>query len=373
MVEDRTSASPRTVAAGRRIALALGLAGLAGLATAQTYQGTLYIAGMGGHVAKVQVKVDPSSANPITVLDLDRIVLNSDPALSKKAYPLHDVRIDYAKNVMFWSAYVADGDGVRAGKVDLASGKVLSDVKLAKDAKLTMAPMYCGSGQTKDKYLPVIMGYQGSIDIVDKETMRLERRVVLDHPKIPKNYLWAHGVSAPDGREFALWVSLGDKPGTFPRGSESRKMIYILDTAALVGGELKVLREMTVRGDPKSSAFFRGYYTSDGKQLLISGRDRQWIVDPQAMKVLAETPNPAGVENHDIQPLPGNRYALLTQRAPVLTGQTGSTKITDGQIELYDLAKRRRVGNAVSVCNECHKKMELAANSILCGIDSVWQ
>jgi hypothetical protein len=358
---------------GRGVVVGIFLAGTVAAASAQTYEGTLYVAGMGGHIAKVQVKIDPSRAEPITVVDLDRIVLNSDAAVAKKAYPLHDVRIDHAKNMMYWSAYVADGDGVRAGKIDLLSGKIVSDVKLPKDAKLTTPPMYCGSGQTRDKYLPVVMGYQGSIDVVDKETMKLERRVRLDHPKIPKNYLWAHGVSAPNGKEFALWVSLSDKAGTFPRGSETRQHVYILDTAALLTGELKVLREMTMRSDPKASAFFRGYYTSDGKQLLISGRDRQWIVDPQAMKLLGESANPAGVENHDIQPLPGNRYALLTQRVGIAVPQAKEAKIMDGQIELYDLTKRTRVGKAVSVCNECHKSANIAPTSILCGIDSVWK
>jgi hypothetical protein len=342
-------------------------------ASAETYEGTVYIAGMGGHIAKAEVKIDTARPDPITIVNLSRIALNNDPAVAKKAYPLHDVRIDHARKVLFWSAYVADGDGVRAGKVDLASEKILMDVKVPKDAKLTMPPMYCGSGQTKDKFLPVVMGYQGSIDVIDKESMKLERRVVLDHPKIPKNYLWAHGVSAPNGREFALWVSLSDKPGTFPRGAEKRQLVMILDTPALLAGEIKVLRDTTLTSDPNSSAFFRGYYTSDGKQLLISGRDRQWVLDPQSMKLLGESLNPPGVENHDIQPLPGNRYALLTQRVGINVPQAEGTKITDGQIELYDLGKRARVGNAASVCYGCHKNVNIYPTSILCGIDSVWK
>ncbi len=359
------------------IAKVAGLGAAIGLAVpgvlAQTYEGTLYIAGMGGHVAKADVRIDPSRPDPITVVSLSRIVLNTDAAAAKKAYPLHDVRIDHAKNVMFWSAYVADGDGVRAGKVDLLTRKVLSDVKLPKDAKLAMPPMYCGSGQTKDKYLPVVMGHQGSIDVVDKDSMKLERRVMLEHPKIPKNYLWAHGINSPDGREFALWVSLGDKPGTFPRGEEKRQMVFMLDTPALLAGEIKVLRDMTVTSDPRSAAFFRGYFTSDGKQLLISGRDRQWVIDPKAMKVVAETPNPPGWENHDIQPLPGDRYAILTQRVGIDVVMAEGTKVTDGQIELYDLGKKARVGKPVSVCYGCHKNVNIWPSSILCGVDSVWK
>ncbi len=367
------SQAPGACSAGLGVVLGICLAAAMATASAQTYEGTLYVTGMGGHIAKVHVKIDPSRAEPISIVDLDRIVLNNDPAIAKKAYPLHDVRIDHAKKVMYWSAFVADGDSVRAGKIDLLADKIIADVKLPKDPKLTMPPMYCGSGQTKDKYLPVVMGYQGSIDVVDKETMKLERRVPLEHPKISKNYVWAHGVSAPNGKEFALWLSLGDKAGTFPRGSEARQQIFILDTAALLTGEIKVLREMTLRSDPKSSAFFRGYYTSDGKQLLISGRDRQWVVDPQAMKLLGESANPPGVENHDMQPLPGNRYALLTQRVGINVAQAPGTKITDGQIELYDLTKRTRVGKGVSVCNECHKNANIWPSAVLCGIESVWK
>ena len=337
---------------------------------ADTYAGTLYIAGMGGHVATVEVKIDPSRPDPISVVNLGRITLNDDPAVSKKAYPVHDVRIDHAKNVLYWSAFVPDGDGVRAGKLDLASGKMLADVKLSKDPKLTQAPMYCGSGQTKDKFLPVIMGYQGSIDVVDKGSMKLEHRVSLDHPKIPKNYVWAHGVNSPNGKEFALWMSLSDTPGKFPRGKETRQMVFIIDMPALVSGKVKILRETTLVSNPMS-AFFRGYYTSDGKQLLISGRDRNWVLDAKTLKVTAETTNLPGVETHDIQPLPGDRYALLTQRTPLdlAPGKKG----VDGQIELYDMVRKQRVGKSVSVCDSCHKPASITTTAVLCGIDSVWK
>lgn len=337
----------------------------------KAYEGTVYVAGMGGHIAKAEVRIDPSQPEPITILKLSRIKLNPDPAVAKKAYPTHDVRIDHEKKVMYWSAFVPDGDSVGAGKIDLVTGKPVMDVKLPKEARTTLPPMYCGSGQSKDKFLPVMMGHEGFIDIVDKETMKLERRVFFDHPKIPKNYVWAHGVNSPDGREFALWMSLGDSPGKFPRGNEERQLVFILDLPSLVKGELKILRETTVKSDPKSSAFFRGYYTSDGKRLMISGRDRTWVLDAASLKVLAETPNSAGWENHDLQPLPGNRYALLVQRVPIEIepGKKGM----DGQIELYDLTRMTRVGKAVSVCQSCHKDEDIKTTSVACGLDSVWK
>lgn len=337
----------------------------------KVYQGTVYIAGMGGHIAKAEVKIDPSQPEPITMVKLSRIKLHSDPAVAKKVYPAHDVRIDHEKNVMFWSAFVSDGEAMHAGKIDLATGKPMVDVKLPKDPRTTMGPMYCGSGQTKEKFLPVMMGYEGFIDVVDKETMKLDRRVFFDHPKIPKNYVWAHGMGSPDGKEFALWMSLADAPGKFPRGNEERQLVFILDAPSLLKGEIKILRETTLKGDPKSSAFFRGNYTSDGKLLLVSGRDRSWVLDARTLKVVGETANAPGWENHDIQPLPGDRYALLTQRVPmeIEPGKKGM----DGQLELYDLTRMARVGKAVSVCQSCHKDEDIKTTSVACGLDSVWK
>ena len=340
-------------------------------AAEKVYQGTVYVGGMGGHIAKVEVKVDPAHPEPITVVNLSRITFTNDPGLAKTAYATHDVRIDRSRNMMYWSGFMADGDSVRAGKINLATGKPVADAKFPKEQKTTMGPMYCASGQTRDKFLPVMMGHEGFIDVIDKETMKLERRVFFDHPKIPKNYLWAHGVNSPNGKEFALWMSLGDKPGVFPRGEEKRQLVFILDMNALVKGEIKILREATLASDPKSSAFFRGYYTSDGKRLLISGRDRSWVLDAQTLKVVAETANAPGWENHDIQPLPGDRYALLTQRVP-MEFEPGK-KGMDGQIELYDLTRMAKVGKAVSVCQSCHKNAGVKTTAEACGIDSVWK
>lgn len=344
--------------------------GLAGAGKA--YEGTVYLASMGGHIVKAMVKVDPAQPEPINVVKLARIKLNSDAALAKKAYAFHDVRIDHARNQLFWSAYVKDGDAVRAGKVDLATGKVVADVAYPKDQRTgDKGPMYCASGQSKDKFLPVMMGYEGYVDVVDKATMKLERRVYLEHPKIPRNYLWAHGVSSPDEKEFALWMSLADVPGKFPREKEARHLVFVLDAAALAKGEIKILRETTLTGDPKGSALFRGYFTSDGQKLLIAARDRSWVLDAKSLKVLGETKTAPGSENHDMQPLPGDRYALLVLRVPmeIEPGKKGM----DGRIQLYDLTRMASVGKAVSVCQSCHADQDVKTTAMACGLDSVWK
>src|SRR3989304_4298698 len=71
---------------------------------ADNYAGTLYIAGMGGHVATVEVKIAPSRPEPITVVNLGRITLNDDPALSKKAYPVDAGRLAHARSALYGAA-----------------------------------------------------------------------------------------------------------------------------------------------------------------------------------------------------------------------------------------------------------------------------
>lgn len=347
-------------------------AGLRTLVSAEeSYEGIVYLGGMGGHFAKAEVKIDPAASEPITVLTLSRVPLHGDPAIAKKAYGVHDARIDASRNLLFWSTNVLDGDAAHAGKVDLATGKVIADIKLPKDPRYKSGPIYCASGQTKDKYLIVAMGYEGYVDILDKETMRHERRVFFDHPKIPKNYVWAHGASSPDGKEFALWMSLSDTPGVFPRGKEERQLVFVLDMPALLKGEMKILREATLASDPKGGALFRGSYTSDGKHLLLSGRDRFTVLDAKSLKVVSETMSPAGVEAHDLLALPDNQYALVSLRVPVEI-EPGK-KVMDGQLQLFHLTRMEKVGKPASVCQACHKNVGIKTATISCGFDGVWK
>lgn len=348
----------------------------------KVYEGTLYISSMGGFFVKANVRIDPSKEEPIQVVgDLTRqfLMANQNIDISKKYYATHDARIDQKRNVLFWSAYFLDDrdandKGVRIGKVDLASGKVLADLKLPTDPRQKAPIQYCGSGQTPDKYLVVMMGYEGWVDVVDKDTMKHERRVFLESPEIPKNYVWAHGVSSPDMKEFALWMSLTDKPGIFPRGEETRQLVFVLDMNSLVRGEIKVLRKATVTSDPKRSAFFRGYFTQDGRHLLLANRDRSHVLDAKTLKEVAMTPNAPGWENHDFFPTPDGKYAILTQRVPIDSPAAEGTKVMDGQIELYDLTKMQKVGKATSVCAACHRGAWTKwTPAITCGVDGVWK
>lgn len=346
------------------------------------YEGTLYVAGMGGHFSEAKVKIDPAKADPIEIVSLDRIKLHPNITIAKKIYATHDPIIDHKTNTLYWSAYVNDSGDVHVGKVDLSTGKVVADVKIPRDVSFKKPPMYCGSGQTASEYMPVFMGYPGYIDILDKATMAHKKRVYLDSPDIPKSYTFAHGVNSPDGKYMMLWLgeSAEDKAGAFPRENPNLH-IFKLDMAALLNGELKIVQKAVVTGDPKNTVFFRGHFTNDGRYLLVSGRDRGYILDAATLKevdVEMLTSAALGTHtdiNHDIMPTYDGKYAIFTLRIPMEYKVGNETKkFTDGQIQLYDMGKKEMVGKPVSVCFKCHDKEEVApASAVLCGIGAVWK
>lgn len=358
-------------------------------AAGEVYEGTIYVSSMGGFFVKANVKIDPTKAEPIQLTDdLTRQFLmeNQNIAISKKYYPTHDPRIDHKRKVMFWSAYFVDDrnpakKGVHYGKIDLKTGKVLFDGMLPHESRNKAPIQYCASGQTKDKYLIVMMGFETFVDIVDKDTMKHEKRVFLD--TIPefseKKYLWTHGINSPDMKEMAIVTTLSDEGGKFPRGEETKQRIFILDMNSLLDGKAKVLRDATITSDPKKSAFFRLNYTDDQKYLLLSNRDRSNVLDAKTLKEVAVDMHPAGWENHDFFPTPDGNYAIQSFRVPVEFAAGEGTKVIDGQLQLYDLKAKKKVGKPTSVCKPCHMSTmampwaEKAVPAVTCGIDGMWK
>jgi hypothetical protein len=349
------------------------------------YEGTVYVSGMGGHFSEAKIKIDPSnSAEPIEVISLDRIKLHKDINISKKIYGTHDPRIDLKRNILYWSAYVSDQGKVHVGAIDLGKkGKdkrkfdVTVDmdpgtIKPAVDVTTSkQMPMYCGSAQTEKYFMPVFMAYPGYIDLFDKDTMEHKSRVYLDHPDIPKVYTWTHGVNTPDGKNVMIWMGDSVSGGAFPR-EKPTYFLFLLDAAALERGELKILKKGTITGDPKKTAAFRGFFTNDGKYLLLSGRDRGYVIDAETLQVVDAEMMPEGWENHDIMPTPDDKYALFTLRVPI--GEVDGKTIKDGQLQLYDMSKKALVGKPVSMCQTCHEEEEVEPHSaILCGQDATWK
>jgi hypothetical protein len=151
------------------------------------------------------VTIDPSNENePIKVTGLDRIVIGD-----KKTHPTHDARIDVNdRNTMFWSTYVLDPKGKQhVGKSDLKTGNVIKDVAMDPDASAggSKPPLYCASGQSKGFYMPVFMGQEGYVDVIDKATMKHKKRVWVSDLGYEKGtYKFTHGINSPDMKSFLL-------------------------------------------------------------------------------------------------------------------------------------------------------------------------
>lgn len=345
-------------------------------AKAAAYSATVYVAGMGGHFAKADIAIDPSNANsPITVAALDRVVIGT-----KATHPTHDSRIDNQnKDVMFWSTYVLDPEGkMHVGKSDLKTGSVIKDVAMAPDQRAPGAkpPLYCASGQSKKFYMPVFMGTEGFVDIIDKDTMELKKRMFIsDLGYKPGTYKFTHGINSPDMKKFLLAINQAAE------GKGNGKVDLILvDLPSLEKGKWKVLAKNTLTGEPDKTLTFRQTFSADGKYIYQSAADRLWVIDGNNLKLIDEKMTPIdGSQIHDAIPTPDNKYAVLTVRSVTnacdMDGKPIPGKdITDGVLMLYDAQNKQIINNTASVCLACHKNMGLGdKTAVLCGIDANWK
>ena len=340
------------------------------------YNGTMYVAGMGGHFAVTDITIDPNNeAAPITVNSIDMLDIGG------KNYPTHDARIDAKdRNTMYWSTYKLDtwkdkgakGGNLHVGKSDLTTGEVIQDVAFpAPERAAWTGANYCASGQSATSYIPISMANEGYIDVYDKATMKLKHRVFFDDLGIKAGETtFAHGMNTPDMTKYLMTVNL--TPDGFTKWTGNTKLI-MLDMAALEQGKVKVLQEAVITGKPKDASggtiTFRQYFTNDGKYLLQSGADRGYLIDAKTLKVLDEiTPLPG--ENHDIVPTPDGKYGVMTLREKAKDFEGNDS--VDGTLLLYDIEARKTVGKSVSVCFACHKG-EGVGKAILCGIDANWK
>ncbi len=327
-------------------------------AGSSVYSGTIYVAGMGGHFAAADIEIDPSSATPITVKSLDRIVIGD-----KNSHPVHDPRIDVNdRTKMYWSTYKVDkgisGRTVHVGLSDLKTGEVLIDraAQLDPRAKWTGA-LYCASGQTKNSYLPVTMTDEAYIDVFEKGTMNFKHRVFLDYK--PGETLFYHGINTPDMKKFV--IAINRKVDGQPTGKIDLKM---LDLKKLEKGKLKVKQENTITGAPGKTLSFRSSFTPDGKYLLQSAADRFYLIDAKTLNVVDEEMM-VGIENHDAISTPDGKYAVLTARKSV-------DGVMDGHLALYDINAKKVIGGTSSVCIACHKDLGIVGGATLCGADANW-
>ncbi len=346
-------------------------------ASGTTYSATVYVAGMGGHFAQADVVIDPANdGEPVRIVGLDRVVIGDS-----HSHPTHDARIDANdRNVLFWSTYKLDKDGkMHIGKSDLKTGNVIKDIALAPDKRSpgTKGPIYCASGQSRKYYMPVFMGTEGYIDVVEKKSMALKKRVfVSDIGYKPGSYKFLHGINSPDMKTFALALNQADEAGK----GNGKVDIVLVDLKSLEKGKLKVLKKATFTGEPERTITFREYFSNDGRYLLQSAGDRFWVIDARTLKLVDEKIIPGNGQIHDAMPTPDNRYALLTVRTvtegcdaegKAIVKDGRNVEITDGVLYVYDMAAKKINEKSSSVCLGCHKGMGLGDKSaVLCGLDA---
>lgn len=351
------------------------------IAAGKTYNGTVYVAGHGGHFAKADVTVDPSNAaDPVKINDLDRVEIGD-----KTSYLTHDARIDANdRNILFWSTYKLDVNGKQhVGKSDLKTGKVIKDVAMDPDPRANggkaKMPLYCASGQSKNFYMPVFMGSEGYVDVLDKATLDKKHRVFVSDLGYPKgSYQFVHGTNSPDNKTFLLALNL-TKDG---KGTGDIDLILV-DMAALEGGKFKELKKATLKGAPGKTITFRQYFTTDGKLIFQSAADRLWIIDAATLALVDEKMMPEGMQLHDAMPTPDGKVGLLTVRTltegcdpngKAIVKDGDKLHITDGTLMVYDATAKKVHAKTTSTCQACHKSMGLGdKNAVLCGLDANWK
>lgn len=385
MIRSKRTLLSSAVAGTMFLSLAIG-----GVALAEKYEATMYIAGMGGHFADAKLVIEPGKDTPITITELGKLDIGDGDT-----HPTHDARIDNKdRNIMYWSTYKLDKDAgsvTHVGKSDLTTGEVISDVEVKTPAGvLNTAKMYCASGQTDSSYMPITMSKPGYISIIDKKTMEVKHQVFIEGTDADPGvaYKYMHGVTSPDGSEYFITLNESDAPvDSKDYGNTVGKMhMLVLDTKALEQGKIKVLRKGIANGNKKSTVSFRQYYSPDGKYIANATGDILFIIDAKTLKVLdAETALPLD-QFHDAIFTPDSKYVITTSRNKrVKAGVTPKDPkkpandefLMDGTLMLYDMAAGKFVGKPASTCLSCHDEElgtgEDAVHAVLCGLDANWK
>ena len=364
--------------------------GLSHGAKAETYSGSLYIAGMGGHFAKADVEIDPSAVTPINLKGLSKVDIGD-----ATSHPTHDARIDPKnRDLMFWSTYKIDPatGGPHAGATDLKTGKIVMDVTapVPEQGQKDTKSLYCASGQTENFYFPIAMSSKGYIDVFQKSDMKRIKSVFLEgteaDPGVP--YKFYHGVNSPDMTKMLITVNEADTDHGKPVG---KIHLILLDAKELEKGNVKLIKRGVIPGNPGKTINFRSTYSPDGKKIAISGADTMYIVDAETLTADVAQPMGKLEENHDAMFTPDSKYVIATSRTKTLTagnakkismenfgcveetaaGELGKDDyLMDGQVKLFDVAAKKFVGQATSTCLACHNAEGLDAHAVLCGLDA---
>lgn len=336
------------------------------------YKATFYVAGMGGHFAQAEAIIDPTASQPIKVTKLTKVDIGT-----KDTHPTHDARVDRNdRNTLLWSTYKVDkgANGVHVGKTDLRTGKVIQDVVVDVDAKATdTKAMYCGSGQSKDSFIPMTMTSAAYIDVFNKSDLKRTQRVFLEGTDADTGpYKFYHGNTNHAETKLLVVKNAADKM----HGKTSGKMDLVeLDLAKLAKGEVKTLNKGVVSGLP-NSVTFRTYYSPDDSLIAASGGSVMFLVDAKTLQAIDVEPMANLEENHDAMFTPDGKYIIATSRTKAVGDSCENPQkpkdgefTMDGQLKLYDVAAKKFIGGPTSVCQACHKAEGIEEHAVLCGLD----
>lgn len=378
------------IAAG---ALTFGSLGLSAPAQAENYNAQFYVAAMGGHFAKADIEIDPSSPAPLHLKALSKIDIGDG-----ETHPTHDARVDVTdRNKLFWSTYHVDEEAKapHVGVSNIKSGEVIKDVlaPIPEQGGHHTTHVYCASAQTKDYFLPITMTDNAYIDVYRKSDLERMHTVFLEGtPADPgEPYIFYHGSNSPDMSKILISVNLAEENYGKPIG---KILLLMLDANELVNGKVKLLNRAVIPGNPGATINFRSTWSNNGKMIALSGADTMYIVDADTLKVIARQPMGKLEENHDAMFTPDDKYVIATSRTKTLNAGNAK-KITrdqanckeeiapekiggddytmDGQLKLYDVAQMKFIGQATSTCLACHNEEEVDVHAVLCGLDANFQ
>jgi hypothetical protein len=172
-------------------------------ATAATYSGTIYIAGHGGHFAKLAITIDDSGSAPVIgtpaprgptsassahgtagANSLEKVTVSTEKFATGTAgagtstRKLHDARLDTSTtpDTIYWSTYNLDAaNQAHYGKINV-DGTGVVDMPIDVDAAASSPavaqnamPIYCASGQTGTAFFPCTMTNKAYITVIPKE------------------------------------------------------------------------------------------------------------------------------------------------------------------------------------------------------------
>jgi len=219
-----------------------------------------------------------------------------------------------------------------------------------------------------------------------------------------------HGGSSPDGLQ--VYLSTNVVSGLSPTNNLAGYLrAYLIDAVDLetassttVGlssfDPTKVRSKATYTVAPSNSLTssdgtlqgtiaYRASFTPNGKYILQSGSDRVLVINANDLSLSYDTiaitgPSTTlgagtfgGVEVHDVISTPDSKYAILSLRYYVDEtqaglGGAGHPGLKTSGVQLYDIAKKKFLGNVVSTCGadngSCHVATADFSSRPTCGI-----